>query len=141
MAAVRLAAGESTSVAVHVPRAELAYWDRDAAGPAGQSGDWVVEGGEYRIDIGHSSRDIVATTTATVAADPSTKTAGLASTLSELLADKATRPIVLGALEKSMGITELDPTLEKLIGSIPLGRIAPMLGLNAPELEGVLAKA
>ena len=56
-------------------------------------------------------------------------------------ADKATRPIVLGALEKSMGITELDPTLEKLIGSIPLGRIAPMLGLNAPELEGVLAKA
>jgi hypothetical protein len=48
---------------------------------------------------------------------------------------------VLGALEKSMGITELDPTLEQLIGSIPLGRIAPMLGLNAPELEGVLARA
>jgi hypothetical protein len=76
-----------------------------------------------------------------VAADPSTKTAGLSSTLSELLADQNARPIVLGALEKSMGITELDPTLEQLIGSIPLGRIAPMLGLNAPELEGVLARA
>ena len=48
---VALAAGESREVAVAVRRADLAYWDIRLDG-------WVVEGGEYAVEVGASSRDI-----------------------------------------------------------------------------------
>jgi len=134
MAALALSAGESRRVTISLARPDLAYWDREID-------DWVVEGGRYRIDVGHSSRDIDATVSVEVAGDTSTKPLGLDSTLSELLAVPHGRAAILGQLQKSLGLTEIDPTLEQLIGSIPLRRVVPMLGLDAAELTAALADA
>mgnify|MGYP003374643864 CR=1 FL=1 len=143
MAALAVAAGERRRVTVTVPRAELAYWDRRAGGPAAggaMAGGWVVEGGDYRIDVGHSSRDIDASVTVTVVGDSAAQPLSLDSTLSELLAVPAGRAAILGQMRKSLGLTEIDPALEQLIGSIPLRRVVPMMGIDPAELEALLAR-
>ena len=143
MAALAVAAGERRRVTVTVPRAELAYWARRAAGPAAggaMAGGWVVEGGDYRIDVGHSSRDIDASVTVTVVGDSAAQPLSLDSTLSELLAVPAGRAAILGQMRKSLGLTEIDPALEQLIGSIPLRRVVPMMGIDPAELEALLAR-
>ncbi|GAB10598.1 beta-glucosidase [Gordonia araii NBRC 100433] len=138
MAALALAAGENQRITVRIPRAELAYWDRAATGGDGAPGAWVVEGGDYRIDVGHSSRDIDASVTVTVAGDPSTAVLGPDSTLSEFLAVPAGRQRMAQHFQQTLG-AELDPTMEKLIGSIPLRRVAPMLGLDTAALDAMLS--
>jgi beta-glucosidase len=104
------------------------------------AGGWVVEGGDYRIDVGHSSRDIDASVTVTVVGDSAAQPLSLDSTLSELLAVPAGRAAILGQMRKSLGLTEIDPALEQLIGSIPLRRVVPMMGIDPAELEALLAR-
>ncbi len=141
MATVALAAGAHQSVSVHIPRSELAYWDRMVIGPGGAAGDWVVEGGDYLVEVGHSSRDIDDAMLVAVTGDPSTEILSLDSTLSELLAVPEGRAALLAHLRQSMGIDTLDPTMEQLVGAIPLRRIAPMLGLDADGLRAMLPTA
>ncbi len=50
-AKVWLAAGESTTVEIALARRAFAYWDASAHG-------WAVEGGQFEIRVGASSRDI-----------------------------------------------------------------------------------
>lgn len=61
-ATVSVAAGTRRQVRLRVPRTELAHWD-----PA--AGDWVVEGGEYLVEMAASSRDIRAQATVSISAD------------------------------------------------------------------------
>ncbi len=56
---VSLDAGESTVIHFTLTRRSFAYWSRN-------DGDWVVESGEFRIDVGASSRDIRLTDTVQV---------------------------------------------------------------------------
>jgi beta-glucosidase len=48
---VSLARGETTTIELVVPLAELAYWDVTTGG-------WVVEPATYRLEVGTSSRDL-----------------------------------------------------------------------------------
>ncbi|WP_433364095.1 beta-glucosidase family protein [Actinoplanes sp. CA-142083] len=61
-----LAPGESTPVTFDLTPRDFAYWDI-AAGPHGA---WRLEGGEFVIEIGASSRDIRLQTTITLPDDP-----------------------------------------------------------------------
>jgi beta-glucosidase len=55
---VRLAPGESARVAFTLESRDFAYWDAAAIRPDGRTGLWRREGGEFRIEVGASSRDI-----------------------------------------------------------------------------------
>ncbi|SDL38221.1 beta-glucosidase family protein [Microbacterium azadirachtae] len=55
---VRIEAGESTRVTFELVNRDFAYWDSAAVRPDGKTGLWRREGGEFRIEVGASSRDI-----------------------------------------------------------------------------------
>src|SRR5690606_16787694 len=55
---VALDPGDTREVSVHVPRAEFAYWNEAA-------NRWTVEGGDYTVQVGSSSRDLRVSATVT----------------------------------------------------------------------------
>lgn len=55
---VRLAPGEAVRVSFTLESRDFAYWDAAALRPDGRTGLWRREGGEFRIEVGSSSRDL-----------------------------------------------------------------------------------
>jgi beta-glucosidase len=105
---VAIPAGATAEVVIGIPRAELAYWDR-------RFGRWVVEGGDYVLDVGASSRDLRTT------AD---------STLGEWICDPRAARLLGQAAAKAaadggaVGELATDPEMLAFINSLPLNRIA-----------------
>ncbi|MFW0787295.1 glycoside hydrolase family 3 C-terminal domain-containing protein [Gordonia sp. CPCC 206044] len=124
-----LAAGARSTVDIEVARSELAYWDRTLD-------DWFVEGGDHRVEVGMSSRDIRLTATVQVGGDSASARLDASSTLGEVLDDARSGPDLRARLAATMGVDELDPTMLMLVSSFPIGRVAPMLGLDVDELFG-----
>lgn len=123
---------ESRRIAIDVPRSELAYWDRSVD-------DWVVEGGDHRVEIGASSRDIRLTTTVQIAGDALDEPLGPSSTLGEILDHPTAGPRLRARMAATMGVDDLDPTILMMVSSFPIGRVAPMLGLDADAVLAELA--
>jgi beta-glucosidase len=65
-ARVSLAAGETKQVTIPVRLSDLDYFQSDPSDPSGQSGSWVVEGGQIKIMVGRSSTDLPLTGTVNV---------------------------------------------------------------------------
>ncbi|MFF2053503.1 beta-glucosidase [Leifsonia sp. NPDC058194] len=63
--------GESARVAFSLESRDFAYWDSAALRPDGRPGLWRREGGEFRIAVGASSRDIRLTAAIELPDDPS----------------------------------------------------------------------
>ena len=116
---------------------DLSYWST-------VHGQWVVEGGEFTIAVGASSRDLRVTETVTVRADlPPSHLDGM-STLQEWLADPAGAEL----LTKLVGYDQDgrpggilgQPELIKLIGNFPISSLASFgLGITheiVRELSG-----
>ncbi len=142
-ASVALAAGESREVIIPVRRADLAYWDIRVDG-------WVVEGGEYSVEVGASSRDIRGSATAAVTADPVTIPLTRESSLGEVLAHPVVGEMVQGALQQMMagmdGLESVMPegvSMDKMMMSFPIGRMSMMGGDQvSPEMiDGLIAMA
>ncbi|MDX6231049.1 MAG: beta-glucosidase, partial [Frankiales bacterium] len=81
-AKVSLEPGAEQQVSLTLGARDLSYW-------SSLHGQWVVEGGEFRIDVGASSRDIRLTETIAVEATPPALHLDGMSTLQEWLADAA----------------------------------------------------
>lgn len=124
---VELAAGQSLPVTITVDRADLAYWDI-------RMDRFVVEGGEYRLDVGASSRDLRATTTVAVTGDDEVLPLTLESSIDELLAHPVAGPIVRDASPVS------EETLT-LMGSLPIGRLPrfPGVPVTTEMIEQLIA--
>ena len=90
-ASVELAPGESREVAIIVRRSDLAYWDV-------RSDRWVVEGGEYAIEVGASSRDLRSRTTVAVDGDAVQLPLTRESSLAEVMAHPVAGPMIQQAL-------------------------------------------
>ncbi|PPG27059.1 beta-glucosidase [Pseudoclavibacter sp. RFBB5] len=136
---VEVAAGSTAAVTIEVPRSELAYFHPVA-------GQWTVEGGEYRIEVGASSRDIRASTRVSVAGDELALTLDETSTIAEWLDDERGGPLLRSALlEGDSGLAGMlaDPEMLKMIGSMPLGRVAAFPGspLDESALGELVASA
>src|SRR5690606_38195322 len=95
-AVVELVAGESERVAVPVRREDLAYWDP-------RVDRWVVEGGEYQVFVGASSRDLRLAAGVKVDGDEVRVPVTLESTLGEALADPKAAEAV-GRVAAGMGV-------------------------------------
>ncbi|MBW9110416.1 glycoside hydrolase family 3 C-terminal domain-containing protein [Microbacterium trichothecenolyticum] len=67
---VRLEAGQSVRVEFALESRDFAYWDAAAARGDGRLGLWRREGGDFRIEVGASSRDIRVSDTIQLPDDP-----------------------------------------------------------------------
>jgi beta-glucosidase len=138
-AKVALAAGESRSVEVHVRREDLAYWDI-------RVDRWMVEGGEYVVEVGASSRDIRQTLTVDVAGDTAHVPLTMNSSIGEVLAHPVAGPIVQQAFASggggAAGAIMADPAKFKMMASFPVGRLATFPGMPGREqVEQLLSAA
>lgn len=131
---VDLAAGASARVSVALRREDLAYWDTRVM-------RWVVEGGEYEMFVGASSRDLRASARIAVEGDEVRIPVTSDSTLGEALADPKAAE-ALGTVAEGMrammgGGDALGVDMLRMMESIPLGRLAGF-GLDVQALARLL---
>lgn len=136
---VVLAAGESREVVVQVRREDLAYWET-------RIGGWVVEGGEYSFEVGASSRDIRAAARVAIEGDLVLSPLNAESTMGEILANPIAGPIVMQTLAGAGGEAGgmlADPSVFKMLASIPIARLAmfPGVDIDMAELDQLFAAA
>ncbi|MGN8026240.1 glycoside hydrolase family 3 C-terminal domain-containing protein [Microbacterium sp. 22242] len=113
-ASVLLAPGETTSVSLRIRRSELAYWDV-------RVDRWIVEGGEYIVDVGASSRDLRISTTIGVEGDEVALPVSLDSSFDELLQDPVVGGELRAMIEERFGSGENQ--MLKMLGNFPVGRL------------------
>jgi beta-glucosidase len=142
-ASVAIDAGETREVRLTVEREDLAYWDT-------RLGRWIVEGGEYLIEVGSSSRDVRASVTVHVAGDPARVPLTSESSVGEWMADPRGAEVLGAAFAAAAGESEglmasmtANPEMLMMLGSLPLSRMAAFPGspLNAGELEKLIEAA
>ncbi|WP_166979766.1 beta-glucosidase [Paramicrobacterium fandaimingii] len=120
-AAVELAAGESRDVEIVVARGDLAYWDIRVH-------SFVVEGGEYVVSVGASSRDLRSSASVTISGDDVLLPLGVESSIGELLSDPVAGPMLRQEMAELLGpeMSEAatDEGMVKMMASFPIGRLA-----------------
>ena len=102
------------TVALRIRRSELAYWDV-------RVDRWIVEGGEYVIDVGASSRDLRTSTTIGVEGDEVALPVSLDSSFDELLQDPVVGGELQAMIEERFGSGENQ--MLKMLGNFPVGRL------------------
>ncbi|MET8794941.1 glycoside hydrolase family 3 C-terminal domain-containing protein [Nocardia sp. NPDC004568] len=141
-ATVELEPGAAGEVTVRIPRREFARWHESA-------GRWVVEGGEYVLSIGRSSRDLPVRATVRIDGDevrvPLTRDSSFAEVMANAVAGPELEAKIGSLLGEPGSSAGTDPGVDmaRMIGSIPIGRIALNLGglMTAAELDDLLARA
>ncbi|SBU95866.1 beta-glucosidase [Streptomyces sp. Ncost-T6T-1] len=122
-ASVTLAPGESREVVVHVSRDDLAHYSE-------REGGWRVEGGEYGIEAGSSSRDIRQSAVLPVEGDPSRLTLTGRNTVAEWLAHPVGGPLLMKAFAEGRaaaggGPSAMEnPAIRRFLAGTPLDVIA-----------------
>lgn len=131
-----LTPGASEQVTIRIDHEDLAYWET-------RTERWVVEGGEYEIQVGASSRDLRATVRVAVRGDELRIPLTAESTLGEVLAN----PVAADALGEmfsgmsgEMTGTALGVDIMRMMASIPLNRLANF-GVAPERLDELLAAA
>ncbi len=143
-ASVELEPGEARGVAIRIPRSNLAYWEV-------RIDDWRVEGGEYLLYIGSSSRDLRAGTSVQIDEDAVPIPLGLDSSVGELLANPATEPLVrqalvilgISAAEGGGDVVFSDEGMRKMLNYYPINRMLddPDLPFSREDLKTQIAVA
>ncbi|WP_348789453.1 glycoside hydrolase family 3 C-terminal domain-containing protein [Leifsonia sp. NPDC080035] len=138
---VEVAAGATATATITIPAGDLAYFDTEVAG-------WVVEGGDYVVSVGASSRDLRGSATVTLAGDGARVPLTVDSTLGEWLSHPVGGQILQAALSQSpeaagMGAMLADPSLRRMAESIPLVRAAAFPGspVTREQLDQLVAAA
>lgn len=138
-AAVPLAPAETRDVTLHIARADLAHFDIGADA-------WLVEGLDYGIEVGASSRDIRVTTSVTIDGDRPADALSADSTIGEWRAHPVGGPAVerlLDRVRKAMGDAypqEGSPRYRMITG-MRLSQLAklPIVPLGFDDIEALLA--
>ncbi|MFJ4841290.1 glycoside hydrolase family 3 C-terminal domain-containing protein [Streptomyces sp. NPDC088746] len=118
---VTLDPGESRDVAVGIPRGELAYYSARESG-------WRVEGGDYGIEAGSSSRDIRGSAVISVEGDPPGVALSGRSTIAEWLDHPVGGPLLMErfmAARAAAGAAAMEnPTMARFLAGMPLEVVA-----------------
>ena len=143
---VALAAGETRSVELVVRREDLAYWDI-------RVDRWVVEGGEYTVEVAASSRDTRSRVSVEISGDAVHQELTMNSSVGDLMTHPIAGPIVQQALGGLMGglggdaaaasMMPNDEAMQKMMASFPIGRLAgfPGLPVDFAQIEQLIAAA
>ena len=124
---ITLGPGAAREVRFTLTARDLSYWSVRREG-------WVLEPGEFRIDVGASSRDIRLGQVIQVSAPPLRPVLSGLATLEEWLADADGGPALRAAIGtgpdgRPRGILG-NPELLKIIGNFPLSTLAAFPGLG-----------
>ena len=122
-ASVLIEPGETVRVELRLRRSELAYWDT-------RVDRWIVESGEYVVDLGSSSRDLHTRTTVAVSGDEVVLPVSLGSSFDELLVDPVIGAEFAAVIDEKFG-SEGGEML-KMLGNFPVGRLD---GFPLPRAE------
>ena len=125
-ASVPVQPGATVDASMIIRREDLAYWDV-------RVDRWVVEGGDYLVEVGASSRDLRGGTTIEVAGDRVALPLTEESRLSDVLAHPVAGPLLrvaLTAMRAAIGGASQGQAdgIEKMIGSMPIGRMVNIPG-------------
>ncbi len=138
-ARVDLAAGESKTVTFRLDARDLSSWSSG-------EGRWVLEPGDFTVDVGASSRDVRLTTTIEAPGAPRRVPLDGTATLEEWLAD----PTGAALLRDAVGADEAgrlrgilgNEELLTIVGSFPIGRLTafPGFGLDHATVDDLLRR-
>ncbi|WP_025157927.1 glycoside hydrolase family 3 C-terminal domain-containing protein [Leifsonia aquatica] len=137
---VAVAAGATASVVIEIPADDLAYYDTDLAG-------WIVEGGEYVVSVGASSRDLRGTVTVALSGDGKAVPLSVESTIGEWLSHPVGAQVLGAALaqtgDAAVGAMLADPGLRRMAEGIPLIRAIGFSGnaVSPEQLDQLVAAA
>ena len=134
-ATVALAAGETREVTLMIRRKDLAHWDI-------RTDTWIVEGGDYTIDIAASSRDIRTSIRVGVMGDtvrvPLTRT----SSVGEVMAHPVAGPMVRAAVASMVaGMSDADAimpegvAITRMLESFPIGKVGMFAAAGGAEVD------
>lgn len=112
---------EYRTVTIDIPWEDLSYFDTSLA-------QWVIESGEYRVFVGASSRDLHAEFAVSVEGNEPMPILTAESTIAEWLTHPVGGPVLRGVMEQAGPTIFDDPNLLKMMGSMPLGRVAAFPG-------------
>jgi beta-glucosidase len=133
---VTLEPGTSATVRVTIPSTETAYWSvRENA--------WLVESGEYLVEVGASSRDLRESATVALVGTEAAKRLTLASTMAEALAAPGFVER-LGTMMPSASAMaapeggELGADMAKMVADFPLATMVGFVGLSEPAFVAML---
>ena len=128
-AKVSLEPSQSRRVTLELDDRAFAFWHSGRGG-------WVVEGGEFEIRVGASSRDIRLTATVELAGTDASTPLSMDSTLAEFCAQPDANRWLRTQLEKgTYGERLLDSELGRLLESEPLRRFARREGSGFSEAD------
>jgi beta-glucosidase len=132
--------GASSPVRLDLVARDLSYWSVPR-------GEWVLEGGDFEIAVGASSRDLRLVTTVDIPAPRVTGPLGPESSVQEWLDDPDGRSRVLAALGtgpdgRPGGIAGNDEMLT-VIGNFPLRTLLafPGLGIDRDSFQAITGEA
>ena len=125
---VRLDPGETKPAGVTLDQRAFSYWSE-------AHGRWVVEAGDFAIEVGANSRNLPLATTIDIAAPSLHGPLTVWSTLAEWLDDPKGAELIESLLGSSPVLA--DPEAVKVIGSMPMQTLAgfPGFGLDRGRLE------
>lgn len=113
-------------VEIDLDQRAFAFWSQ-------RTGGWVVEAGEFVIEVGSSSRDLPLTASITVAAPPIGAPLSAESSLAEWLADPQAGPVVQREVAELIGAETLP-----IVASMPMSALSH---LGFPEVDRPLLDA
>ena len=122
-AKVSLEPGESRQVTITLDQRAFSFWSE-------LLGTWVVEAGEFAVEVGRHSRDLPLARSVTIDAPPIAPPLTADSTLHEWMAD----PTGLALIREAVAAGQPDPTrdaeLVSVIGTMPMSTLAAFQGMS-----------
>jgi beta-glucosidase len=122
-AKVALEPGESRRVTIALGQRAFSFWSL-------VHGAWVVESGEFAIEVGHHSRDLPLTRTVRVEAPSIAAPLTVDSTLHEWMADPVGLALIHEAVRTGQPDPTRDPELVSVIGTMPMSTLAAFQGMS-----------
>ncbi|MBT1175364.1 glycoside hydrolase family 3 C-terminal domain-containing protein [Bifidobacterium sp. LC6] len=137
-AKVELDPGESTTVRFELGERDFSYWSERHA-------DWHAEAGAYRIELGFSSRDVVASTSISIEGDGKSMPLSDMSNMGEWMEDPIGRDVFMRQVSRfeAAGVTVFpqDEVNRIFFRAAPLNSITSFMGPQGRRLrERVLAE-
>jgi len=130
-AGVHLEPGETRTVELVIDIADLAFWSVEHQ-------RWVVEGGEYTVQAGSSSRDLRLAGTVTLAGDEPRRLLTLESTMAEAMAVPGFGETLSAIAGAAFSPASMDADMMRMMADIPLYVVAGFSGTSEAELQQLL---
>ena len=135
---VTLEPGASERVVIEIAADELAYWSvLDAA--------WVIESGEYTVEVGASSRDLRASATVEVAGNEPVRPLTMDSTVVEAMANpvfaQAATAMMQGSIFGASDNDSLGVDAAAMLAELPLAALVGFSGADPADFQRLLDAA